>query len=173
MTTRTSRRVAGLLALSVALLASGGAAQAARTKGPTWVSTHGKTVNVTLVAGWNNTLGGFNFNGAGNGKWVLTVPQGDTVKVTFWNNQVVPHSAQVIAFTKPLPTAAVADAFRGAHTPNPLAGIGKGPKQSFSFVANKAGTYMIICAVPGHDAAGMWDTLVVSRSAKTASATLK
>jgi uncharacterized cupredoxin-like copper-binding protein len=33
----------------------------------------------------------------------------------------------------------------------------------FSFVANKAGTYAIVCAVPGHAVAGMWDVLKVTR----------
>jgi hypothetical protein len=43
----------------------------------------------------------------------------------------------------------------------------------FTFTANKAGTYMIICAYPGHAIAGMWDTFVVSSTAKTASITFK
>ncbi len=44
----------------------------------------------------------------------------------------------------------------------------KGTTQKFSFIADKAGKYAIVCGVPGHDAAGMWDTLVVSDSAATA-----
>ena len=166
------RRTAGVIAVGATLLVGMGLAQAASTKGPTWVTTKGNTVNLTLIASWNNAVGGFNFNGGANGKLVVTVPQGAVVKMTFSNAQTIPHSVQIINVMKPLPTNAVADAFKGAHTPHPLQGIAKGPKQSFSFVANKVGTYMIICAVPGHDSAGMWDTLVISSKAKSATATL-
>jgi sulfocyanin len=130
-------------------------------------------VALTLIAAYNSTQGGFNFNGGAAGKLTITVPLGVKVNVTFTNNAPLPHSAQFVAYAKTPPTSAVSDAFKGAHTPNPTAGTAKGVKQTFSFVANKAGTYLLICAVPGHAAAGMWDNFVVSKTAKAASVVLK
>ena len=54
-------------------------------------------------------------------------------------------------------------AFRNAASPNAVAGVGRGVKQPFTFTATKVGTYAIVCAVPGHAAAGMWDTLQVTQ----------
>jgi uncharacterized cupredoxin-like copper-binding protein len=34
-------------------------------------------------------------------------------------------------------------------------------KQTVRFVADRAGKYLIFCAVPGHGAAGMWIRLTV------------
>jgi len=33
-------------------------------------------------------------------------------------------------------------------------------------LASKAGTYALVCGVPGHEAAGMWDVLKVTRAGK-------
>ncbi len=143
-----------------------------QAQAPTWVATKGKTVNLTLIAAYNDAGGGFNFNGGSNGKMTITVPLGDRVNVTFSNNSPLGHSAQIVAFAKSPPVSTVPDAFKGANSPDPTSGVAKGTTQKFSFVANKAGTYLLICAVPGHASAGMWDVLVVSKSAKTASIAL-
>ena len=42
------------------------------------------------------------------------------------------------------------------------------PAEIVRFTANKAGTYRLACGVPGHALSGMWDTFIVSASAKTA-----
>jgi sulfocyanin len=155
------------------LLSMAGVASAAsKSKSPTWVTTKGKTVSLTVIAAYNNNLSGFNFNGYGKGQLTITVPKGDTVKVTFSNAAPLPHSVQFTTYSKTLPTGGVTDAFKGSHSPNQTNGTTKGVTQKFSFVASKAGKYMMICAVPGHAAAGMWDTFVVSATAKTATATV-
>ena len=125
-------RVTGTLAL-VAGMAAGPMAVSAASKpsahhsaAPTWVSTKGKTVNLTLVAAYTNDNGGFNFNGASKGKLTVTVPLGDKVNVTFSNNASLPHSAQFVAFSKTPPTGSVSDAFKGANSANPTAGVAKG-----------------------------------------------
>ncbi|HWE62622.1 MAG TPA: sulfocyanin-like copper-binding protein [Chloroflexota bacterium] len=162
-------RLAGALALSLTLAAgAGGIASAHQTKAPTWITTKGKTVNLTVTAAYQNAMGGFSFNGYNNGKLTITVPAGDTVNVTFSNDGTIPHSAQIVAGTK-APTSSVSDAFKGAQSPNPTNGTPKGKTQKFSFKASKAGKYLLICAVPGHAAAGMWDNFVVSSSAKSGS----
>jgi sulfocyanin len=150
-----------------------GASAAPKSAAPTWVTTKGKVVNLTLVADYNSNGGGFNFNGAAKGQLTVTVPLGDKVNVTFTNKASLPHSAQIVKFSKTPPAAAVPDAFKGANSPSPTNGMVGKSAQKFSFTANKAGSYLIICAVPGHAAAGMWDTLVVSKTAKAATATVK
>ncbi|HVC81383.1 MAG TPA: sulfocyanin-like copper-binding protein [Chloroflexota bacterium] len=172
-------RLAGSAVLAAGVLLGPVGANAAshpsghKASAPTWVSTKGKVVNLTLIAAYNNNGSGFNFNGASKGQLTVTVPLGDKVNVTFSNNASLPHSAQIVAFSKTPPTGSVRDAFKGASTANPTSGVVKGKTQKFSFTANKAGNYLIICAVPGHAAAGMWDTLVVSKTAHTASVSLK
>jgi|GEM_PF-550865 len=148
-----------------------------------WVSTSGKTVHLTFIAGYNSANAGFNFNGGAHGQMVVTVPLGDTVQATFKNDARTPHDLVIIPFSKQLPASSVAPAFPGARSPQPQFRPGSGgpsaggPRPSanasltFSFVASKAGTYLIICGVPGHALAGMWDRFVVSPTAKAASMT--
>jgi sulfocyanin len=164
-------RTVGAAALGLSLIAgASGAVAAPAGKAPTWIVTKGKTVNLTLIAAYK---GGFDFNGYSKGAMTITVPTGDTVNVTFSNASSIPHSAQFIAFAKTPPVSSVSTAFKGANSPNPTNGTAKGTTQKFSFKANKAGKYLLICAVPGHAAAGMWDNLVVASSAKVGSITVK
>jgi sulfocyanin len=169
----------GGLALSATMLGSAGltpaSARTSKATTPAWVTTQGKVVHLTLIAGYNNTNSGFNFDGAAHGQMTVTVPLGDTVDVTFKNNaQGAQHNVVVIPYTKSLPASSSSPAFSGAASPTPRFGQG-GPAQSasaaqtFSFVAGKAGNYMLICGIGGHAIAGMWDNLVVSPTAKTAS----
>jgi hypothetical protein len=58
-----------------------------------------------------------------------------------------------------------------------LAALGLGPAAGQAVAAKRPpsqaarpGKYRLICAVPGHDAAGMWDTLIVRRGARAATA---
>jgi sulfocyanin len=151
-----------------------GASAAPKTAAPTWVTTKGKVVTLTLVADYNSNASGFNFNGAAKGQLTGTVPVGDKVNVVFTNKAPLPHSAQVVAFSKTPPASSVPDAFKGANSPNPTTtGLMGKATQKFSFTANKAGSYLLICAIPGHAAAGMWDNFVVSKTAKTATAVIK
>jgi sulfocyanin len=152
---------------------------AAAASTPTWVTTSGATVHLTVIAGYNNTNAGFNFNGAAHGQMVVTVPLGDTVDATFRNAAKGGfHDVVIIPYTMPLPGAGIKPAFAGAASPLPQfrPGAGGAPPnlsapQSFSFTASKAGTYMMICGIAGHALAGMWDTFIVSSTAKTASVT--
>jgi uncharacterized cupredoxin-like copper-binding protein len=178
------RRLVGSVALSAAVLGSAGVAATAAESGgahaastPAWVTTQGKVVHLTLIAGYNNANSGFNFDGAAHGQMTITVPLGDKVVATFKNNaQGAQHDAVIIPYTKSLPAISASPAFPGAASPTPKFTPGgppsaSGQAQTFSFVANKAGTYMIICGFPGHAIAGMWDTFVEPPTAKVASIT--
>jgi sulfocyanin len=140
------------------------------------VTTTGTTVHLTVIAGWNMTNAGFNFDGGAHGQLVVTVPLGDKIEVTYKNNVPTPHNVIFIPYTMPLPGQSVPPAFPGAVSPRPQfrpgAAPGSAKPATFSFVASKAGKYMMICGVPGHALAGMWDTFVISPTAKTASAVM-
>ena len=107
------------------------------------------------------------------------------VVATYKNNVRVFHDVDIIPYTTPLPSRSVAPAFPGARSPLPRFRPGTGGRpgaggppsagkpQTFSFVASKAGRYMMICGIAGHALAGMWDTFVVSRTARVASVTFE
>lgn len=161
---------AGALGL-LALVAAQAPAMPAAAAGQPFVRYDAKTRTATLriIAGYNGVDGGFNFNGGAHGAAVITVPLGVAVVATFVNNVPTPHSALIVPYSTALPAKTPAPAFKGAASADYLNGAEKGdPVTTFRFQAGKAGTYLLICGVPGHDAAGMWDRFVVSPTAKTA-----
>lgn len=134
------------------------------------VDTTAKIATFQLTAGLTQLNGGLNFNGFNDGKLTLTVPTNWTVVLRFVNHDAnLPHSAEVIDTIKPMPAGPVEPpAFPRATTASArlLQGHGAGEADSVRFVANKAGSYMIFCAVPGHGLAGMWIRLKVSAAEK-------
>ena len=106
----------------------------------------------------------------------MTVPQGDKVVVTFTNKVSTPHNFDIIPYTQPLPGHGLNPAFMGTSSPMPQfkpkpPALSK--PQTVTFVADKAGAYMVVCGVAGHALAGMWDILVVLPTATAASITFK
>jgi sulfocyanin len=166
---------ASLVSLGMAgaglLPAHAAAGHKAAHKTPVWLSYNAKTktANLTVIAAYSNVGGGFNFNGFQRGKMTITVPLNTKVMVTFSNDAALPHSVEFVAFAKTPPVTAPAPVFKGAASANYKAGETKGKTDKFTFVANKAGKYLMICPVPGHAVAGMWDNFVVNAKAKTAS----
>lgn len=132
------------------------------------VDTVTKTATFQLVAGQTKLNSGLNFNGFNDGKLVLTVPQNWNVVIQFTNKDPnLPHSAEVVDTTKPMPAGPVdPPAFPRAMTTKLMVGHESGQTDSFQFVASKAGSFMIFCAVPGHGLAGMWIRLKVSPTDK-------
>jgi sulfocyanin len=136
---------------------------ASQAAGPwlSWdASTH--TAALTLIAGYNNAQSGFNFNGAGNGNMMINIPVGARVTVAFSNKSSLPHSAVVTPWSNRTGTSGFPAAFSGSSSPNPASGVTAGTTQHFSFTVVKEGKYAIVCAVPGHAAAGMWDVFTVT-----------
>ena len=60
----------------------------------------------SIVAGKGPANGELNFNGASNGKLVITVPQGAQVRLTLENKGALPHSLELIPNTTQLPAQA-------------------------------------------------------------------
>jgi uncharacterized cupredoxin-like copper-binding protein len=62
----------------------------------------------------------------------------------------------------PVPVSGGKPAFEHAATHQTDQGLSAGAHEDVSFVADRPGSYLIFCAVPGHGAAGMWIRLEVS-----------
>lgn len=163
-------RTHALLGSALLLLATRLPAQttAAAADSQLTVDTVTKTATFQLVAGQTKLNSGLNFNGSTDGKLVLTVPQNWNVIIQFTNKDPnLPHSAEVVDTTKPIPAGPVdPPAFPRAMTTKLMIGLESGQTDTFQFVANKAGSFMILCGVPGHGLAGMWIRLRVSPTEK-------
>jgi hypothetical protein len=124
------------------------------------VDARHRTATVTLVAAYDGANNGFNFDGYSR-TLMVTVPRGWRVRVLCENRSDLRHSCAVVkgpVSTRP--------AFRGAASPQPLLGLARGRKATFSFRATKVGVYRFACLVPGHEAARMYDVLKVVRSGR-------
>jgi plastocyanin len=125
-----------------------------------------KTAQVSVIAGLTNYFGGLNWNGFREGGLTLTVPVGWKVVLNFANQDPnLPHSVEVIADVRPLPTTPVSPAFAGAAGTKLVEGHPKGATEAVTFTAGRVGNYLIYCAVPGHGMAGMWLKLSVVEGA--------
>jgi hypothetical protein len=117
-------------------------------------------VTITLIASYNGTNGGFNFDGYSR-YLMWTVPRGWTVRVVCKNRGPLRHSCAVVknaGSTRP--------AFPGAATPQPRIGLEAGHTARFTFRATKKGVFRFACLVPGHETARMWDVLKITRGGK-------
>ncbi len=154
------------LVVGVTLTSVGGRVSASATPPPShWLSANTKThtATLTLEAGYNGALSGFNFDGYGKGAMVVSIPSGYRVTIMYHNKGAYPHSVLVTPYAKKGLVAGWPLAFRGAASTDASDGAAPGSTQRFSFVPNKVGVYAIICAVAGHEQTGMWDVLRVTR----------
>jgi hypothetical protein len=120
-----------------------------------------------LIATLTGHRGGLNFNGFADGELTWEVPTGWDVVMLFSNRDgVLPHSAQVIEEVTPVPEGPVQSAFPRAQTRRPRQGLQAGETDELRFTADRAGSYLILCAVPGHGRGGMWIRLEVSDEAE-------
>ncbi len=150
------------LALLVALLALG----APDTKVNQFMSYNAgtKTVNLKVFAAFNSVQGGFNFNGGSAGSQTITVPTGWNVNINVVNKDAIPHSAIIIADTRPIPNAPDKPAIERAYTAHLTNGLpAQNGEDTMNFVApTTPGKYLIACGVPGHAPSGMWINFVVA-----------
>ena len=130
---------------------------------PAWftVDNAARTAHITLTAGATPDNNYWNYNGYIRGQIALNVPEGYTVTIDLVNDDPnmahsVGVSSEVSNFA--MPPAAV-PVFEGAITQNPASMIDAtmpGETETITFVAGAAGTYSLICYIPGHSAVGMW-----------------
>ncbi len=132
----------------------------------TWLGWNPATGTATfkLIAGVpGRAKSPFNFNGYTDGELTLRVPEGAGVVMNFVNDDGTPHSAQVIADTRPLPNMATdQSAIPRAYTRAAAEGIAQFGTDVVRFKAAPTGRYLIFCGVPGHGLSGMWIRLEVA-----------
>lgn len=147
-------------------MAIGGLTEVVTTKGMTklgddvYVNTAQKKVVFEVTAAATAANSGFNFNGYAKGQANFVVPVGWLVNFIFKNNQALPHSLAVVNSLKVGP-----DLTPLAETPNPTVGLSGVASQYTSFSAATPSKLYLVCLVPGHLAAGMWDNFTVSATA--------
>jgi Sulfocyanin (SoxE) domain len=114
-------------------------------------------VTITLIASYDGTNSGFNFDGYS--RFLLwRVPRGWTVRVMCRNRGALRHSCAVVDGA-----GSGQPAFRGASTPQPQIGLEEGHTARFTFRATKRGVYRFASLVPGDEAARLWDVLKIVR----------
>ena len=124
-----------------------------------------KTANIMLFAAYNSRQGGFNFNGGSDGSQTITVPANWTVNMDVVNKDAIPHSAIIIADTRPIPNAPDHPAIPRAYTSHLTDGLApQTGEDTMNFAAAPPGNYLIACGVPGHALSGMYIKFVVSPS---------
>ena len=137
---------------------------------PTWLSFNAaaRMARFQLIAGLTGLNGALNFNGFSDGGLTFVVPVGWQTEIDFRNHDgMLPHSAEIINPSTPLPVQSVAPAIPRAFTLSLDQGLVSEATDTMRFTAQPAGDYLIFCGVPGHGAAGMWIRFQVSASAKT------
>lgn len=145
-----------IIAATAALFVLAPAASAGLGHWLTWNAAD-RTADLTLVAGYDGSNNGFNFDGYGRGELLASVPRGWRVTVRCENRGSRRISCAVVPGARSATLA-----FRGASVPNPLQGLPPGGKAEFSFTAARAGSYRITSLVPGQAEARMFAVLVVT-----------
>lgn len=123
------------------------------------------SVDVVIIAVFNDENYGMNFNGYAKGAAIYTIPKGWQVNVTYINPSPVPHSVIVIEKDSLKKLQVAEPYFKGAAVPDHLKGLAYG-KSSFSFVADEAGEFAFACGFPSHAMNGHWISLEISDEAK-------
>lgn len=123
------------------------------------------TVDLMVIAAFNDDNYGMNFNGYAKGAAVYIIPKGWQVNVTYINPSPVPHSLLVIEKDSLKKLQVPEPYFKGAAVPDHLKGLAYG-KSSFSFTADEAGEFALACGFPAHALNGHWIALEISADAK-------
>jgi len=165
----------GRAAVTLVLLWLGAGVAAAQTTpgsptvDPAWLRADAgsKTAEFQVIAGLTGLNGALNFNGFRDGRLTLTVPKGWHVELHVRNHDgMLPHSAEVIPVTKAIPSGPVPAAFDRAFTVRLAEGLPPQGEDDIRFIADKVGSFLIFCGVPGHGTQGMWIRFRVSGTAR-------
>ena len=156
---------------SVTQTGGGGTTDASSGKGQqaTWYSLDKQPKTLDLNITTENTSNPMNFNDYSKGALKILVPVGWKVNIHFVNKQgPINHSVGFVPWSqRESATGQFTEAFAGSVGPKDKFsnGVPGGQPYDFSFTADKAGQYAMVCGVPGHAAAGMWDEFDVDATA--------
>ncbi len=115
-----------------------------------------KEAELFIIATFDKSNYGMNFNGISKGEGGYEIPLGWKVKVTFCNNSDVPHSLMVVEADVAERKINLGDEpyFEGATTPKPNT-IGTTNKiEKFEFIPDEVGDFSLACGFPTHSANG-------------------
>ncbi len=126
-----------------------------------------RRVALTMIAAYDQSNSGYNFNGGFNGSHRITVPVGWRVAVTVVNRDVVPHSFALIRAERRLPLRIDRPALPGAASRRHQVGVPAGGREDeIEFIASQPGDYLLACGVTAHTALGGYLRLTVSADAR-------
>jgi sulfocyanin len=143
-----------------------------------YVNAAQKKAVVQVVAAATSSLSGFNFDGYAKGQANFVIPVGWTITLEFSNKSSTPHDVALTSSLKvPLTPVPQPGGIAPVAIPGPTT-IAQGLTASAGTVAtgfssNAPGRFYLVCGVPGHVQAGMWDYLTVSATAKQPSIQVK
>jgi hypothetical protein len=160
----SSETVSRLLAVAACVAFLSGefvGAQGLRPPPSHWLSWSARahTARLLLVAGYDSTNGGFNFDGYARGRMLVQLPLDWRLTVVCRNAGSRFHSCAVVRGA-----GTARPAFRGAAISDAVHGLAPGHSASFTFRASRAGVYRLVCLVPGHELAREYDVLKVVTS---------
>jgi alcohol dehydrogenase (cytochrome c) len=143
-----------------------------------YVDAAQKKAVIQVVAAATPSDGGFNFDGYDKGRANFVLPVGWSATLEFSNKSAVPHD---IALTRSLSVPLTPVPPAGEPSPVAIPGpttLASGISASSgtlaqAFATTAPGRYYLVCGVPGHVQAGMWDYLTVSSTAKQPSIQVK
>lgn len=129
-----------------------------------------KEVEVFIIATFDKSNYGMNFNGISKSEGGYEIPLGWKVKVTFCNNSDVPHSVMVVETDIAERKINLGDTpyFDGATTPKPNT-LGTTSKiEKFEFTPDETGDFAFACGFPTHSANGHRIFLKIKKDLKQA-----
>lgn len=116
-----------------------------------------KTVVIAVILNANE----LSMNGFSHGFAEVDIPVGWQVTVNFTNkNNVLPGGLMVVAPSAVVSTKHVLPVFAGAAMKQPYQGIGLNQSASFTFSADKPGTYVLWSAPSGVSGTWLWFNVV-------------
>jgi len=130
-----------------------------------WASARQQHVVIKVVANLGTNNSGLNFNGYSKGQANFIIPRGWNVDIEFSNTSKIPHSLAITS-NHALPPKLVNFGFGPAVSPKATQGIGPGITELVTFPGVPAGSYNMVCLVPGHLVGGMWDRVTISPTAR-------
>jgi len=129
-----------------------------------------KEVEVFIIATFDKSNYGMNFNGLSKSEGGYEIPLGWKVKVIFCNNSDVPHSVMVVETDVAERKINLGEDpyFDGATTPKPNT-LGTTNKiEKFEFTPDEAGDFSFACGFPTHSANGHRIFLKIKKDLKQA-----
>jgi len=123
------------------------------------------SVELIVVAVWNDENYGMNFNGYAKGNATYTIPKGWSVRVKYINPSPIPHSLLVVEKDSLRKLQMPGPYFKGAAVPDFAIGLAYGTS-TFTFTADEAGDFALACGFPSHAINGHWIALEISDTAK-------